>query len=56
MSILDPKFVYRDRFHTDLRKTFARVRRRMREQAAREASAQVDAQRIVRPLKKGGAS
>jgi hypothetical protein len=39
-SLLDPSFVYVDAAHTDIRRTFARVRReqaeaRKREQAAR---------------------
>jgi hypothetical protein len=31
-SILDPKFKYRNSANTDLRKTFARERRRLREE------------------------
>ncbi|HET9338120.1 MAG TPA: hypothetical protein VFQ55_03910 [Casimicrobiaceae bacterium] len=33
MNILDPKFRYVDSYSTDLRKTFARIRREAREQA-----------------------
>ena len=37
MNILDPKFHYIDSYSTDLRKTFARVRREMRRQAVTPA-------------------
>ena len=33
MNILDPKFRYVDSYSTDLRKTFARIRREARERA-----------------------
>jgi hypothetical protein len=33
MNILDPKFRYVDSYSTDLRKTFARIRREAREHA-----------------------
>jgi hypothetical protein len=39
MNILDPKFRYVDSYSTDLRKTFARVRREARERAAPKAPA-----------------
>jgi hypothetical protein len=35
--ILDPKFKYRPSFETDVRKTFERVRRELREREARQA-------------------
>jgi hypothetical protein len=38
-SILDPSFNYTPAASTDLRKTFARVRREMRKQARAEAEA-----------------
>ena len=34
MNILDPKFRYVDSYSTDLRKTFARIRREAREKSA----------------------
>jgi len=34
MNILDPKFRYVDSYSTDLRKTFARIRREARESKA----------------------
>ena len=39
MTILDPKFRYVDSYSTDLRKTFARVRREAREKAVQKAPA-----------------
>jgi len=47
-SILDPKFRYRSSVSTDLKKTFARVRRAQREaaKAAEEAKA-ADAAKVV---------
>jgi hypothetical protein len=58
-SILDPAFRYTPAAKTDLRKTFARIRREQR-QAAVEASAAEEqakaaaeeAARVVRPLKR----
>ena len=47
MNVLDPKFRYVDSYSTDLRKTFARIRRENRERAsAKAASAKPDA-RVV---------
>ena len=34
MNILDPKFRYVDSYSTDLRKTFARIRREARDKSA----------------------
>lgn len=39
-SILDPTFRYVPSAQTDIRKTFARVRREMRERAERQAAPQ----------------
>ena len=39
-SILDPSFRYTSSAHTDVRKTFARVRRELRDKAKAQARAQ----------------
>ena len=39
MNILDPKFRYVDSYSTDLRKTFARIRREAREKSQKPPSA-----------------
>jgi hypothetical protein len=43
-SILDPSFRYTASFNTDLKKTFARIRRAHREDAARAEQAKAEAQ------------
>ena len=47
-SILDPSFRYTKSVETDLRKTFARVRRELRKQTQQSAS--VEAMRKVLPF------
>jgi hypothetical protein len=42
-SILDPTFLYTSSFNTDLKKTFARIRREHRNDAKRAAQATADA-------------
>jgi hypothetical protein len=46
-SILDPSFHYTKSVETDLRKTFARVRRELRKQSAEQSSAGAQALRKV---------
>lgn len=54
-SILDPSFVYRNAAETDLRKTFARVRRRMRkEEEAKKSTAEASVTSLFdHPPRKG---
>jgi len=47
MNILDPKFRYVDSFSTDLRKTFARIRRENRERASTVARSNTPTARVV---------
>jgi hypothetical protein len=47
MNILDPKFRYVDSYSTDLRKTFARVRRENRERATPVAKPGAASARVV---------
>ena len=48
-SILDPSFRYTRSVETDLRKTFARVRRELRKQQYEQSSANADARtKVVR--------
>ena len=47
MNILDPKFRYVDSFSTDLRKTFARIRRENRERAGAVARSNTPTARVV---------
>ena len=49
-SILDPSFRYTKSVETDLRKTFARVRRELRKQQHGQATESVDAPRKVLPF------
>ena len=49
-SILDPSFHYTTSVETDLRKTFARVRRDLRRQQEEQSPANVQAMRKVLPL------
>lgn len=53
-SILDPKFQYVPAAATDIRKTFARVRRQQAAEKAR-AVAVADSSAKVKPLRKVGA-
>ncbi len=49
-SILDPSFRYTKSVETDLRKTFARVRRELRKQQLGPSAGGVDATRKVLPF------
>lgn len=49
-SILDPTFRYTPSVQTDIRKTFARVKRERRQQEEAEAAAREEAERVVTPL------
>ena len=49
-SILDPSFHYTKSVETDLRKTFARVRRELRKQRQVESTVNVEVVRKVLPL------
>ena len=49
-SILDPSFRYTKSVETDLRKTFARIRRDLRKQKEQQASARVESMRKVVPF------
>ena len=49
-SILDPSFHYTKSVETDLRKTFARVRRELRRQRQLESTVNVEVVRKVWPL------
>ena len=49
-SILDPSFRYTKSVETDLRKTFARIRRDMRKQQQQQATARVEPIRKVLPF------
>lgn len=49
-SILDPSFRYTRSVETDLRKTFARVRRELRKQSAEPPGACTDAMKKVVPF------
>jgi hypothetical protein len=46
-SILDPSFRYTKSVETDLRKTFARIRRELRNQQQQQATARVEAMKKV---------
>jgi len=46
-SILDPSFRYTKSVETDLRKTFARVRRELRQQQQQQTAARVDVMKKV---------
>jgi hypothetical protein len=50
-SIFDRSFRYTSSAETDLRKTFARVRRRIREEEELRALAEVEAKAKVSPIK-----
>jgi hypothetical protein len=49
-SILDPSFRYTKSVETDLRKTFARVRRELRKQQHEQSTVSAEAIRKVFPL------
>ena len=49
-SILDPSFRYTKSVETDLRKTFARVRRELRKQQQEPSTVSVEAIRKVLPF------
>jgi hypothetical protein len=50
-SILDPSFRYTRSVDTDLRKTFARVRRNLRRQQQEQSTVGVDAARKILPFR-----
>ena len=52
-SILDPSFRYTNSVETDLRKTFARVRRELRKYPPPKASVAVEEQRKVVEFRRG---
>jgi hypothetical protein len=52
-SILDPTFRYTSSANTDLRKTFARIRRESRKQAPTTARDEPDAAKNVTPIFRG---
>jgi hypothetical protein len=49
-SILDPSFRYTKSVETDLRKTFARIRREQRKQEQQQSTARVEFLRKVLPF------
>jgi hypothetical protein len=49
-SILDPSFRYTKSVETDLRKTFARVRRELRKQQQEQSTISVEMMRKVLPF------
>jgi hypothetical protein len=51
MSLMNPQFKYVKSGETDIRKTFARIRREMKEAEAIKQEPKV---RALRPAKKGG--
>ena len=50
-SILDPTFRYTNSLETDLRKTFARIRRELRSQQRQQSVVRAEAMRKVLPLR-----
>ena len=52
MSILDPKFRYIHSSSTDIRKTFARIRRQQAEQRKREEEVKAETSRIVANIRR----
>lgn len=54
-SILDRSFRYTPAVQTDLKKTFARLRREQEKQAEARAEVEAEAKRKVAPLKRGRA-
>lgn len=51
-TILDPTFKYRSSVETDIRKTFARVRRQQRAAAAKMVAEATKPTAAVRPIRK----
>lgn len=51
-SILDPSYRYTNAANTNLEKTFARIRREMKEQKEREQANAAEARAVVRKLKR----
>lgn len=54
MSILDPKFRYINSSSTDIRKTFARIRRQQAEEKRRAEEAEAETRRVVAPIRTRG--
>jgi hypothetical protein len=52
-SVLDRSFQYTPSVETDLRKTFARIRRRMKEEEKARVLSEVEAKSKVSPIKSG---
>lgn len=52
--ITDRDFSYVPAAKTDIRKTFARVRRELRETEERRKKDEAEAAKVVRPMKRGG--
>lgn len=52
-SILDPTFRYTSSANTDLRKTFARIRREARRQTTSSTADQVEASKKITPIFRG---
>jgi hypothetical protein len=50
-SVLDQSFQYTPSVETDLRKTFARIRRKLKEQETAQAIADAEAKAKVSPIK-----
>ena len=55
-SVLDRSFQYTPSVETDLRKTFARIRRRLKEEEKARLLAEAEAKSKVAPIKPGRAS
>ena len=55
-SILDKSFRYVPAVETDVKKTFARIRKQRREQAEQQAQADAEVTVKVRPIRKRGAA
>jgi hypothetical protein len=51
-SILDPSFRYTKSIDTDLKKTFARVRRELRTQHQSQAAAEIERMNKVLPIRR----
>jgi len=54
-SVLDRSFQYTPSVETDLRKTFARIRRRLKEEEKGRVVAEAEAKGKVSPIKSGRA-
>jgi len=52
-SVLDRSFQYTPSVETDLRKTFARIRRRLKEEEKERVVAEAEAKGKVSPIKSG---